>query len=127
MWIRNNIIFTCRILKFIQGLFLSGCEDDETNKKLEDTLLLEFPFASREYVVGSDTIGSLSTGAENGGIIIIAGTGSNALLQNPDGKTFGCGGWGHMLGDEGSGKIFKSSRNIYISINGTVKSSNEFS
>lgn len=101
-------------LSFVQGLYLSGCEEEKTNEQLVKTMLQEFPAASRDYVVGSDTIGSLSTGTANCGVVLIAGTGSNALLINPDGKTVGCGGWGHVLGDEGSGEIYRRPLNTKI-------------
>jgi glucosamine kinase len=37
------------------------------------------------------------------GILIIAGTGSAAWGRAPDGRCVRAGGWGHVLGDEGSG------------------------
>jgi len=85
------------------GLSLSGCEDDETNEKLKNGLMLRFPDLSEHYYICSDTIGSIATASENGGLVIISGTGSNSLLLNPDGSVDRCGGWGYMLGDEGSG------------------------
>lgn len=45
------------------------------------------------YAVSSDGIG----------IALIAGTGSLALGQNTNGDRARCGGWGSLLGDEGSG------------------------
>jgi N-acetylglucosamine kinase len=54
------------------------------------------------------------TAFENGGLVIISGTGSKCVLINPiddvksvnsfeDLKLFSSGGWGNLLGDEGSG------------------------
>ncbi|XP_055635984.1 N-acetyl-D-glucosamine kinase [Toxorhynchites rutilus septentrionalis] len=83
------------------GLCLSGAEQDATNKQLENYLKTHYPDVAERYTVGSDTIGSIATASNVGGMVIISGTGSNTLLRNPDGSTYGCGGWGHMIGDEG--------------------------
>lgn len=84
------------------GLSLSGCEDAATNRQLELQIRQHHPGTADAYVVCSDTLGSVATVSAAGALVLIAGTGSNALLRNPDGATHTCGGWGHMLGDEGS-------------------------
>jgi N-acetylglucosamine kinase-like BadF-type ATPase len=46
----------------------------------------------------------LPAGTPDGwGVALIAGTGSMALARSPDGATARAGGWGYLLGDEGSG------------------------
>jgi len=84
------------------GLSLSGCEQEATNKTLENELKTNHPNISESYYVCSDTLGSVFTASPLGGLVLIAGTGSNALLRNPDSKTYSCGGWGNFLADEGS-------------------------
>ncbi|KAJ3644380.1 hypothetical protein Zmor_027045 [Zophobas morio] len=84
------------------GLSLSGCEEEKTNQELVNGLKDSYPNLAKTYAVGSDTEGSVATTSNKGGITCIAGTGSNTLLINPDGNRVQCGGWGNLLGDEGS-------------------------
>lgn len=67
------------------GLSLSGCEHESTNAALEQEIRKEFPELAESYVVCSDTLGSILTVSNLGGVVIIAGTGSNAFLRNPNG------------------------------------------
>ncbi|KOC71037.1 N-acetyl-D-glucosamine kinase [Habropoda laboriosa] len=62
----------------------------------------KYPNAAKAIFVSSDTMGSLKTALDTGGIVLIAGTGSNGLLIQPDRTIARCGGWGHFMGDEGS-------------------------
>jgi len=83
------------------GLSLSGADSAEVSRAMEarlNSLSLVLP---DNIIVECDTVGVVATGCENGGMALIAGTGSNCQLVNPSGERFRCGGWGHMMGDEG--------------------------
>jgi N-acetylglucosamine kinase-like BadF-type ATPase len=55
-------------------------------------------------VVVNDALIALAAGAKDApGIVIIAGTGSIVYGHNASGEAARAGGWGHMIGDEGSG------------------------
>jgi N-acetylglucosamine kinase-like BadF-type ATPase len=46
----------------------------------------------------------LATGTPDGwGLVVISGTGSIAYARSPQGQVMRSGGWGYLLGDEGSG------------------------
>ncbi|XP_076368531.1 N-acetyl-D-glucosamine kinase-like isoform X1 [Tachypleus tridentatus] len=84
------------------GLSLSGCEQEDMNRALEEDLISRYPNLAKTVIVASDAVGSGLTASPKGGLVLIAGTGSNALVVNPDGSSARCGGWGHLLGDEAS-------------------------
>ncbi|GIY53467.1 n-acetyl-D-glucosamine kinase [Caerostris darwini] len=84
------------------GLCMSGCEEEEANREFERNFMRKHPNMINSCFVASDTVGPLYTASCKGGLVLIAGTGSNSLLINPDGTTARCGGWGHLLGDEAS-------------------------
>ena len=62
-----------------------------------------------DVVVVDDTEATLVGAFGDGpGIVVIAGTGSNALGRNREGRTARAGGYGFLLGDEGSAYWFAS-------------------
>ena len=57
-----------------------------------------------QVAIISDVLPILAAGTPNCcGIALISGTGSIAFGRNSEGRTKRCGGWGYLLGDEGSG------------------------
>lgn len=74
----------------------------ENKAKYRRFLKSAFPNAS--FVSnGSDAINALNSGVrKGGGIVLVAGTGS-VVYARENGVIHQVGGWGHLLGDEGSG------------------------
>ena len=59
---------------------------------------------AEHVAIVSDVLPILAAGTPNCcGIALISGTGSIAFGRSEDGRTKRCGGWGYLLGDEGSG------------------------
>ena len=57
-----------------------------------------------EIEIVGDEVVALDAAFEGGaGVLVMAGTGSNVIGRCADGRKFGAGGWGPVLGDEGSG------------------------
>ncbi len=84
----------------VLGLAGAGREKDQ-QRALQAVRALGLP---GEIIVESDAYVALM-GAFEGrpGIIIISGTGSICFGLDDAGKLHRCGGWGYLLGDEGSG------------------------
>jgi hypothetical protein len=59
---------------------------------------------SEAWIVVNDVVGAWATATGAGpGVAVISGTGSNVFGVGPDARAWRAGGWGHLLGDEGSG------------------------
>ena len=81
------------------GLSLSGADSKENMKDITDMMMSSYPNSSETCFTCNDTFSPLFTATDGGGIVLIAGTGSNCLLVNPSGLSINCGGWGHLLGE----------------------------
>lgn len=80
----------------------AGGVDTETDRKALEQLIRPLaPRAAITVVHDSELI--LAAGGEQCGIAVIAGTGSAAWGRNRQGEEARSGGWGYLLGDEGSG------------------------
>jgi glucosamine kinase len=81
---------------------LAGAGREPERRGLEVALQLNAP--ARRVIVITDAEAALYDAFGSGpGILLIAGTGSIAWGRAHDGRVARCGGWGHILGDEGSG------------------------
>uniref|UniRef100_A0A914DZM2 N-acetyl-D-glucosamine kinase n=1 Tax=Acrobeloides nanus TaxID=290746 RepID=A0A914DZM2_9BILA len=82
---------------------LSGAENQEISQQLTQIFETKFSSVAKKCFVTSDSGASIAAAFKNGGVVIIAGTGSTCRYLNKCGELFGVGGHGHLIGDGGSG------------------------
>lgn len=85
---------------------VSGAGRTEEQEALRDALRssLATPHRTVHVEVVHDALIALDAAYDTGsGIVVIAGTGSVVLARTGDGERVRVGGWGHRLGDPGSG------------------------
>lgn len=81
---------------------MAGIDRPDQVLRLERTFVTSFANAAIE--VTNDALAALSAGTGGSpGIVLIAGTGSIAVGERADGATARAGGYGNLIGDEGSG------------------------
>jgi N-acetylglucosamine kinase-like BadF-type ATPase len=81
---------------------LAGCDRSEDKRKLKAILKGLFP--GIPAMAESDArVALFGAFEEEPGVLVISGTGSVAIGQDGQGRVARAGGWGYLLGDEGSG------------------------
>ncbi len=77
--------------------------DRRADRDRGQALLARVAPAGARLLVTHDAIAALYAGNPAGcGVVLIAGTGSIAYGRNGEGEEYRAGGWGHLVGDEGS-------------------------
>jgi N-acetylglucosamine kinase-like BadF-type ATPase len=77
--------------------------DREDEARTVRAIMRRIGHKSRVLVVNDALIALVAGARDAPGIVIIAGTGSIVYGRNLSGQAARAGGWGHMVGDEGSG------------------------
>lgn len=115
---------TACVLSFVsvprQGLCMSGCEQVTQQEALRAYFAEHDPHLSKTFSIMNDSVGSIFTASPAGGMVVICGTGTMAQLITADERRFRCGGWGHLIGDEGSAYSITSAaiRETYRAMDG---------
>lgn len=77
--------------------------DREDEMQIVRAVMRRIGYKSRILVVNDALIALVAGARDDPAIVLIAGTGSIAYGRNAAGEASRAGGWGHMIGDEGSG------------------------
>lgn len=78
---------------------MSGMAQKDNQLQVEEYLSKHDPNLANHFHFYDDSVGSIYTASDEGGMVIISGTGSMAKSINSSGVSQRCGGWGHMIGD----------------------------
>ncbi|KAI3388949.1 hypothetical protein SNEBB_007424 [Seison nebaliae] len=80
---------------------LSGGGQASSQNKLISKFSVINLHIEEKLVIVNDSIAPIFNVFKDGGLVMIAGTGSNCVMVRPDNQEIvTCGGWGHLLGDE---------------------------
>src|SRR5471030_591860 len=83
-------------------LGIAGVDRDDESRTVR-AIMRRIGYKSRVLVVNDALIGLVAGARDEPGVAINAGTGSIVYGRNAHGEAARAGGWGHMIGDEGSG------------------------
>jgi N-acetylglucosamine kinase len=84
-------------------LGMAGLDRDEDLRLIRQMVEPLLPGIPVEIVHDADIALAAGTGGRRFGVVVISGTGSIAVGFDAGGRRVRAGGWGHLLGDEGSG------------------------
>lgn len=88
----------------IQSLCIGSAGIDTAEDIIRMKQMFQTLLPSTNIIVVNDVEIVLEANSENAeGVVLISGTGSIGYGKNTQGETFRSGGFGHLLGDEGSG------------------------
>ncbi len=85
------------------AICLAGCRTEADRQRLRQLAHRAWPKAQNVFVGNDLDSGLAAAFGDRPGILVISGTGSVVIGRNAAGKTVRAGGWGHLLGDHGSG------------------------
>ena len=77
--------------------------DREDDSAIVRSIMRRIGYNARILVVNDALVALVAGAGSEPGIVLIAGTGSIAYGRNAQGRAARAGGWGYVLGDEGSG------------------------
>lgn len=81
---------------------IAGVDRDDEAQTIR-AIMRRIGHRSHAVVVNDALIALVAAAGDSPGVVIIAGTGSIVYGRNAAGESARAGGWGHMIGDEGSG------------------------